>query len=99
MKMNHFIEDITDTCDSVMEFSNGKDLYLSISMDVVDPAFSAAVARPEPGGFTSRQLIYLVQRFNKIKSLRAVDIVEANPEKNGGKETVNLAAKIVSEFL
>ncbi len=96
---NQFLDNIEDTCDVIMEFSNGKELYVSIDVDVIDPAYAPATGYPVPGGLTSRQFLYLIQRVNKIKNLRAVDLVEINPEKEGGEITVMLGAKILSELL
>ena len=77
--MNQIMLNIEDACDIIMEFSNGKELYVSLDIDVVDPAFAPATGYAnEAGGLTSRQILYLIQRINKIKNLRAVDIVEIN---------------------
>ena len=91
--------DLEDTCDIIMEFSNNKELYVSVDIDVIDPAFAPATGYREPGGLTSRQFIYLIQRINKIKNLRAVDIVEINPDRDINKMTVKLGAKILGELI
>jgi len=82
-----------------MEFSNNKELYVSIDIDVLDPAFAPGTGYREPGGLSSRDFIYLVQRINKIKNLKAVDIVEINPDKDIKNQTVKLGAKILSELI
>ena len=97
--MNQLLEDLQDTCDTIMEFSNNKELYVSIDIDVIDPVFAPATGYQEPGGLTSRQFIYLIQRINKIKNLKAIDIVEINPEKDENNMTVQLGAKILGELL
>ncbi|MEK6897444.1 MAG: arginase family protein [Nanoarchaeota archaeon] len=97
--MNQLLEDLRDTCDIIMEFSSGKELYLSIDIDVVDPAFAPATGYAEAGGLTSRQLLYLVQRLNKIRGLKVIDIVEINPERPGAEVTVKLGAKILAELI
>jgi agmatinase len=99
VSMNQLLLDLEDSCDIIMEFANGKELYVSIDIDVVDPAYAPATGYPEPGGLTGREMIYLVQRINKMKNLRAVDIVEINPEKDDSGLTVKLGAKILAEFL
>lgn len=101
ISMNQLMTDLEDTCDTIMEFSNNKELYLSVDIDVVDPAFAPATGYIEPGGLTSRQFIYLIQRMNKIKNLKAIDIVEINPEKDKEKNniTVKLGAKILGELI
>ena len=97
--INQLQEDLQDTCDAIMEFSNNKELYVSIDIDVIDPAFAPDTGSREPGGLTSREFIYLIQIINKIKNLRAVDIVEINPEKDEDNLTIKLGAKILSELI
>tara|TARA_Y100000310_G_scaffold316984_1_gene369357 strand:- start:2352 stop:3164 length:813 start_codon:yes stop_codon:yes gene_type:complete len=101
ISMNLFLEDLQETCDIIMEFSNKKELYVSIDIDVIDPSFAPSTGHQEPGGFTSRQFIYLIQRINKIKTLRAVDIVEINEKEDikNNNITIKLGAKILSELL
>jgi len=99
ISMNKLLENLEDTCDTIMEFSNGKELYVSVDIDVIDPAFAPATGYPEPGGLTTRQFIYLIQRINKINNLRALDLVEINPDKDKTGLTVKLGAKILGELL
>ena len=97
--MEQLRNDLQDTCDIIMEFSKNKELYLSIDIDVIDPSFAPGTGYQEPGGLTSRQFLYLIQRLNKLKNLKAVDIVEINPEKDRDNMTVKLGAKILSELI
>lgn len=102
ISMNQLLDDLQDTCDTIMEFSNGKELYVSLDIDVADPSFAPATGYPEPGGLTSRDFIYLVQRINKMKNLKAIDLVEINAEKDKEKYngiTIKLGAKILSELI
>ncbi len=99
LSMNSLLENLSESCDILMEFSNGKELYVSIDIDVIDPAFAPGTGYCEPGGLSSREFIYLIQRINKIKNLRAVDIVEINPFKDENNKTVKLGAKILGELL
>jgi len=99
ISMNQLTENLQDICDTIMEFSNGKELYVSIDIDVVDPAFAPGTGYQEPGGLSSRDFIYLIQRINKITNLRGIDIVEINPEKDENNKTIKLGAKILSELI
>ncbi|MDD5012137.1 MAG: arginase family protein [Candidatus Nanoarchaeia archaeon] len=101
LSMSALTEDLNDMCDTIMEFANGKELYISIDIDVIDPAFAPATAYPENGGLTSRQFVYLIQRMKRIKTLRAIDLVEINEkeDKKYNNMTVKLGAKILSELL
>ena len=101
ISMNQLMLNLEDSCDIIMEFANGRELYLSLDIDVVDPAFAPSTGYLESGGLTSRELIYLIQRINKMKNLKAIDIVEINSEKDKIHDniTVKLGAKILSELL
>jgi len=99
ISMNKLNENLQDMCDIIMEFANKKELYVSVDIDVVDPVFASATGYCEPGGLTSRQMIYLVSRINKMKNLKAVDIVEINPEKDKTGLTIKLGAKLLSELV
>lgn len=101
LSMNSLTEDLRDMCDSIMEFSNGKELYVSIDVDVMDPVFAPSTGYPEIGGLTSRDFLYLIQRIKKIKNLRAIDLVEINEkdDKKNNYLTVKLGAKILAELI
>ncbi|MDP3987359.1 MAG: arginase family protein [Nanoarchaeota archaeon] len=99
MGMNQILENLDDSADILLEFTNGKDVYVSIDVDVMDPAFAPATGYIEPGGLTTRQFLYMLQRINRAKGIRAVDIVEINPDRTGGDFTVKLGAKILSELI
>ncbi|MCK9595572.1 arginase family protein [Candidatus Pacearchaeota archaeon] len=99
ISMSSLTEDLPEMCDTIMEFSNGKELYVSIDVDIIDPTFAPATGYPETGGLTSRQFLYLIQRIKKIKTLSAVDIVEINEKKDKDKITIKLGAKILAELI
>ena len=87
--------------DVIMEFASGKSLYVSLDIDVTDPAFAPATNHPEPAGLTSRQLIYIMQRIAMMKNLKAVDIVEIDSEKDKKHDgmTTKLGARILAEMI
>lgn len=92
-------EGIHNVCDAVM--AAAKDfgaLYVSIDIDVVDPAFAPGTGWREPGGLTSRELLYFLQRLKLLKNLKALDLVEINPGKDSNELTTRLGAKIVVEL-
>ncbi|MDA3836573.1 MAG: arginase family protein [Nanoarchaeota archaeon] len=85
--------------DYIMEFGYGKDVYVSMDIDVIDPAFAPGTGYCEPAGLTSREFLYIVKRLNKMKNLKALDLVEVNPSKDINGMTVAFAAKILSELI
>jgi len=72
-------------------------VYLSIDIDVLDPAFAPGVATPEPGGLSTLDVIKLVREFGKL-NIRAFDVVELAAPHDDGK-TAFAAAKIIYELL
>lgn len=99
IKMKPFVEDLVDACDTIMEFANNKELYLSIDIDVVDPVFAPGTGYKEVGGFSSKDFLFILNRISKMKNLRAIDLVEINPEKDKDDLTLNLGTSIIEEFL
>lgn len=94
-----FEHGIKEICDSVMEKARQfENLYISIDIDAVDPAFAPGTGCIEPGGLTSRELIYFIQRLKLLKNLQMMDIVEVNPSLDVNNMTSKLAAKIIGEF-
>ena len=90
---------IKESCDLIMENAkNFNKLYLSIDIDAVDPAFAPGTGYAEPGGLTSREMIYFVQRLKLLKNLKKVDIVEVNLEKDINNQTAKLVAKLIWEL-
>ncbi len=78
-------------------FSFDGPVYLSLDMDAIDPAFAPGVSHHEPGGFTSRQVIHLLQRLKG--QVIGADLVEFNPQRDPSGITAMLAAKLYKELL
>ena len=71
-----------------------ENLYVSIDLDVLDPAFAPGVGNPEAIGITSRELYDMIVSL-KDKKIKAADIVELNPTFDNGS-TASLAARLMS---
>ncbi|MHA1376984.1 MAG: arginase family protein [Candidatus Helarchaeota archaeon] len=76
-----------------------KNIYLSIDMDVLDPAFAPGVGSPSPGGISAVRLMYLVKNIASWGKLVGVDIMETNPKFDIQDMTSHLAANILIEIL
>lgn len=75
------------------------EIYLSIDIDAIDPAFAPGTGYIEHGGMTSRELIYAVQKIVDTKRVIMSDIVEINPEKDVSDMTSMLGAKLIAELI
>tara|TARA_B100000029_G_C17411737_1_gene901003 strand:- start:107 stop:982 length:876 start_codon:yes stop_codon:yes gene_type:complete len=72
-------------------------LYVSIDLDVVDPAFAPGVGNPEAVGITSRELYDMITSLEN-KQIVGSDVVELNPSFDNGS-TASLAAKMISTII
>lgn len=72
-------------------------VYISLDMDAIDPAFAPGVSHHEPGGFTSREIISILQ--NVKGNVIGADLVEFNPTRDVAGITAMLAAKLFKELL
>ncbi|MFH1358753.1 MAG: arginase family protein [archaeon] len=100
IKMDLLQEDIQEVCDLVMErVRDSEGFYVSIDLDCVDPGFAPGVTEIEPGGLSSRELIYFIKRLSLLDNFKGGDIVEINPEKDINDMTIKLGAKLLGEMI
>jgi arginase family enzyme len=71
-------------------------LYVSIDLDVLDPAFAPGVSHHEPGGLTTRELIACLQDLRA--PVVGADIVEFNPLRDPTGITAMCATKLLKEL-
>lgn len=72
-----------------------REVYLSLDMDVFDPAFAPGVSTPEPFGISPIQFLKLLEKI--ADKIVAFDVVEVVPDPC--KVTQNLAAKLIFETI
>jgi agmatinase len=86
---------------SIAEALDGPEaIYLSVDVDVLDPAYAPATGTPEPGGLTSRELLSAVRRIVREVRLVGMDVVEVAPVYEGpGQITAEVAHRVVLEAL
>ena len=77
--------------------SSFDNLYVSIDLDVLDPAFAPGVGNPEAVGITSRELYDMITSLQD-RNISAADIVELNPSFDNGS-TASFAAKMISTII
>ncbi|MEU8244159.1 agmatinase [Actinoplanes missouriensis] len=73
-------------------------VYLSIDIDVLDPAFAPGTGTPEAGGMTSRELLAVLRSFGTL-NLVGADVVEVAPAYDHAEITGIAAAHTVYEIL
>ena len=73
-------------------------VYLTLDIDVVDPAFAPGTGTPQVGGLSSAQILDLVRSFAGL-NLVGCDLVEVSPPYDNGEITSLLAANLLFELL
>jgi agmatinase len=73
-------------------------LYLSIDIDVLDPAFAPGTGTPEIGGFSSRELAGILRGLAGLDVVGA-DVVEVAPPFDHAEVTAIAAANMAYEIL
>ncbi len=73
-------------------------VYLSVDIDVLDPAFAPGTGTPEMGGLHSRELLRLIRGLNGINIVGA-DVVEVAPAYDHADITSLAAATLVFDMM
>ena len=71
-------------------------VYVSVDLDVLDPAFAPGISHHEPGGLTTRELLRSIQNISG--TIIGADIVEYNPYRDLQTVTSMVAAKLMKEL-
>ncbi|RLF51480.1 MAG: agmatinase [Thermoplasmata archaeon] len=78
------------------EYLRDKQIYLTLDIDVLDPAYAPGTSTPEPFGLTTFDILEIIDFFSP--SLVGFDIVEVCPNYDNG-ETALLAAKLIRQTI
>jgi agmatinase len=75
-------------------------VFLSVDIDVLDPAFAPGTGTPEPGGMTTAELLWAVREVAQRLEVIGADMVEVIPTGVGSADITALAAdRIIREIL
>lgn len=97
-KVRQNLFDVLEPLSAVLPELGGKPVYLSLDIDVVDPAYAPGTGTPEPGGISARELLAAIARLKGL-NLVGADVVEVSPVGDESERTAVLAAKVVRELL
>lgn len=101
----HRMETVTDQgIDAVTErvldeVSDARAVFLSVDVDVLDPAFAPGTGTPEPGGMATRELLRSVRRIALAMDLAGLEVVEVAPPYDHSGITAMAAHRVVLEAL
>jgi agmatinase len=82
----------------ILKKLKGRKVFLSLDLDIVDPAYAPGVQIPECGGVSAREMLGLLRKLRGLDIVGA-DVVECNPMYDHAEITALLAATIGAEIL
>jgi arginase len=71
-------------------------VYISLDLDVLDPAFAPGISHYEPGGFSVRDVLNLIHQISN--PIVGADVLEYNPTRDRNDQTAMVAAKFLKEL-
>lgn len=93
----HVIHNSTDWIEKISSQLK-RDVYITIDLDALDPAFMPSTGTPEPDGLSYRQVMNLLRVVAREHNVIGLDVVELCPNSNN-KAPDFLAAKLIYQFL
>ncbi|HYU66839.1 MAG TPA: agmatinase [Jatrophihabitantaceae bacterium] len=89
---------VDEAIDRVRDRVSDRPLYISIDIDVLDPAHAPGTGTPEPGGLTTRELQMILDGMADLDLIGA-DVVEVSPAYDHAQLTALAAANVIYELL
>ncbi|PTX62456.1 agmatinase [Melghirimyces profundicolus] len=79
----------------------GRPVYVTVDIDVLDPAYAPGTGTPEPGGISSSELLAAIHAIARSSGVEVVgaDLVEVAPAYDPTEQTPVVAAKVIREML
>jgi arginase family enzyme len=102
---SHFMHEVRErgiraVVADAIERAGAGPVFLTVDVDVLDPAFAPGTGTPEPGGMTSGDLLYACREIASQVELIGADVVEVLPDRIGSLDiTALVAERIVRETL
>lgn len=84
---------------SLLAFPADASLYISVSLDALDPASAPGVSQHRPGGLSTRELLVMLRSVEAPGGILGGDVVEYNPMRDLGGATAMVAAEVLKELV
>lgn len=95
---NIYVNKVIEPLKHVVAQLGDRPVYLTIDIDVADPAFAPGTGTVEPGGISAGELIEAVHLMRDL-NIVGMDIVEIAPAFDQSERTAILGAKLVREAI
>ena len=95
---NTYIDQVIEPLQKVIPQLGERPVYVTLDIDVVDPAYAPGTGTPEAGGCSSREIIQAIHELG-VTNVVGFDLVEVSPMTDQSERTALLAAKIIREAI
>lgn len=89
---------VDGAADAIRQRVGDAPVYVSIDIDVLDPAFAPGTGTPEMGGLNSRELLHVLRRLDGLNIVGA-DVVETAPDYDHAEVTCVAAATVAFDLV
>ncbi|MFG1644868.1 agmatinase [Amycolatopsis sp. NPDC049252] len=89
---------VTETVDALRQRIGDRPLYVSVDIDVLDPAHAPGTGTPEAGGMTSRELLEILRGLRDL-NLVGADVVELAPAYDHAEITAIAASHVAYDLV
>ncbi|UMP03990.1 agmatinase [Amycolatopsis sp. EV170708-02-1] len=89
---------VAETVDALRQRIGGRPLYISVDIDVLDPAHAPGTGTPEAGGMTSRELLEILRGLRDCNLIGA-DVVELAPAYDHAEITAIAASHVAYDLV
>ncbi len=83
----------------IIEANKNEKIYITIDLDVLDPAYMPGTGTPEPDGVTSREFFKAINDLQNLNNIIGFDIVELAPKIDNTQISTATAIKTLREML
>lgn len=95
---NMYIKQVLVPVKEIIETIGKRPIYVSLDIDVLDPAFAPGTGTAEPGGCTSSEILDVIRLLGDL-NIVGFDLVEVSPMFDQSERTGLLGAKIIREAI
>lgn len=95
---NMYIDEVLRPLQENISRLKGRPVYITLDIDVVDPAYAPGTGTAEPGGCTAREILQAIHLLGELDVV-GFDLVEVSPLYDPSQRTSLLAAKLVREAI
>ena len=89
---------LTTLADTIEQLKD-KPVYITIDLDVLDPAVFPGTGTPEPGGISYKELLAAIAQFQQLSHIVSADVVELSPQYDVSGASTAVACKTIREML